>query len=375
MMKIDTFLVEKWLNTYEHEVEINCSETCVDPFTIGEFLALMGREDFFQELWDTQLTYGYIPGSLDLRRGIANLYEGLEPENILVAGGAIGANFLALYSLVEPGDTVVSVFPTYQQLYSVAESFGADVKLLKLRMEDEWLPNTDELRGLVDEKTRLIVINNPNNPTGSLIRDERLKEICEIAGEAGAYLLSDEAYRGIYIDPEDSVSSVVELYDDGIATGSFSKPFSLTGLRLGWIAAKRSIIEECELRRDYTTISNGMIADAMATLAMENVDRIYERNRGIVKTNYKILSDWVDDEPLIEWVPPSASTVAFLKHKLGITSEELCLRLMEDKDVLLVPGTCFGMEGFLRIGWGGDAETLKEGLYRFKEFLNDYRSP
>jgi aspartate/methionine/tyrosine aminotransferase len=372
-MKIDTFLVEKWLNTYEHDVEINCAETCVDPFTVGEFLTLMGRENFFQELWDTQLTYGYIPGSLDLRKGIANLYTGLGPENILVTGGAIGANFLVLYSLVEPGDTIISVFPAYQQLYSVAKSFGADVRLIRLRMEDGWLPDTDELRGLIDEKTKLVVINNPNNPTGSLIKDERLKEICEIAGEAGAYLLSDESYRGVYIDPDDTVSSVVELYENGIATGSFSKPFSLTGLRLGWIAANRSIIEECELRRDYTTISNGMIADAMAALAMENVDRIYERNREIVKTNYKILSDWVENEPLIEWVPPSASTVAFLEHKLGITSEELCLRLMREKDVLLVPGTCFEMEGFLRIGWGGETEVLKEGLSRFKEFLDGYR--
>jgi aspartate/methionine/tyrosine aminotransferase len=373
-MKIDTFLVEKWLNTYEHDVEINCAETCVDPFTVGEFLTLMGRENFFQELWDTQLTYGYIPGSLDLRRGIANLYTGLGPENILVAGGAIGANFLVLYSLVEPRDTVISVFPAYQQLYSVARSFGADVKLLKLNMGDRWLPDTGELRSLVDEKTRLIVINNPNNPTGSLIKDERLREICEIAEEAGAYLLSDESYRGVYIDPEDTVSSVVELYENGIATGSFSKPFSLTGLRLGWIAASRSIIEECELRRDYTTISNGMIADAMAALAMENVDRIYERNREIVMTNYRILSDWVENEPLIEWVPPSASTVAFLKHKLGITSEELCLRLMREKDVLLVPGKCFEMEGFLRIGWGGEIGVLKEGLSRFKEFLDGYRA-
>jgi aspartate/methionine/tyrosine aminotransferase len=249
-----------------------------------------------------------------------------------------------------------------------------DVKLLKLNMGDCWLPDTGELRSLVDEKTRLIVINNPNNPTGSLIKDERLREICEIAEEAGAYLLSDESYRGVYIDPEDTVSSVVELYENGIATGSFSKPFSLTGLRLGWIAANRSIIEECELRRDYTTISNGMIADAMAALAMENVDRIYERNREIVKTNFKILSDWVENEPLIEWVPPSASTVAFLKHRLGIASEELCLRLMREKGVLLVPGTCFEMEGFLRIGWGGESEVLKEGLFRFKEFLDGYRA-
>jgi len=373
VMKIDTFLVEKWLNEYEHDVEVNCSETCVDPFTIGEFLHLMNRENFFNEMWDTQLTYGYIPGSHALRSGISRMYTGVGPENILIEGGAIGANFLVFYTLVEPGDTVISVHPTYQQLYSVAESFGADVKLLRLKIEDKWLPDTDELRKLVDDRTKLIVINNPNNPTGSLIRDDKLKEICGIAEEADAYVLDDESYRGIYVDPEDRVSSIVELYSKGIATGSFSKPLSLTGLRLGWVAAHEDIISLCEDRRDYTTISNGLLDDALATLAVENVEKIMKRNKGIVQRNFRILSDWVAGEPLIDWVPPEGGTIAFLRHGLDMTSEELCLRLIDEKSLLLVPGSCFGMEGFLRIGWGADAETLREGLSRFGEFLDAHR--
>jgi aspartate/methionine/tyrosine aminotransferase len=373
-MKVESFQVEKWLNEYEHNVEINVSETCVEPFTIGEFLHLMGRENFFNEMWDTQLTYGFIPGSHGLRKGISRLYKGLNPDNILVAGGAIGANFLAFYSLVEPGDRVVSVVPTYQQLYSVARSFGADVKLLRLRMEDGWLPDIDELRRLVDDDTKLIVINNPNNPTGSLMEDKMLREICEIAGEAGAYLLDDESYRGVYVDPSDSVSSVVELYEKGIATGSFSKPYSLTGLRLGWIAANEEVISKCEDRRDYTTISNGMIDDALATLAVENVERINKRNAGIVSRNFEVLSEWVEGEPLIDWVPPRGGTIAFLRYHLDIGSEELCRRLIDEKSTLFVPGSCFETEGFIRIGWGGDVEKMAEGLSRFKEFLDEYRS-
>jgi aspartate/methionine/tyrosine aminotransferase len=373
-LRVESFRVEKWLNEYEHNVEVNISETCVEPFTIGEFLHLMGRENFFNEMWDTQLTYGYIPGSLGLRTGISKLYEGMGPENILVAGGAIGANFLVFYSFVEPGDNIVSVIPTYQQLYSVARSFGADVKFLRLKMEDGWLPDTDELRRLVDDSTKLIVINNPNNPTGSIIGDEMLKEICEIADEAGAYLLDDESYRGVYVDPSDRVSSVVELYDKGIATGSFSKPLSLTGLRLGWIAAKEDVISKCEDRRDYTTISNGMIDDALATLAVENVERITKRNAEIVRRNYEVLSDWVEGEPLIDWVPPRGGTIAFLRYHLDMASEELCRRLIDEKSTLLVPGSCFETEGFVRIGWGGDAEMLAEGLSRFKEFLDECRA-
>ena len=369
-MRVETFRVEKWLNEYEHDVEINISETCVEPFTIGEFLHLMGRENFFNEMWDTQLTYGYIPGSQGLRDGISKLYSNLQPENILIEGGAIGANFLVLYSLVEPGDKVLSIVPTYQQLYSVPRSFGADVKLLRLKMDENWLPNLEKLKKLVDDETKLIIINNPNNPTGSLIGNEMLNEICEIANEVGAYLLSDESYRGVYVNPSNKVSSVVELYDKGISTGSFSKPFSLTGLRLGWVSAKEEIIRLCEDRRDYTTISTGLLDDAIATLAVENVEKIDRRNNEIVQRNYKILSEWVNNEPLIDWIPPKGGTIAFLRYNLNMTSEELCLKLIEEKSLLLVPGTCFETEGFVRIGWGADTDTLIEGLSRFKMVLN-----
>lgn len=372
-MKVDKFLVERFIGAYEHDVELNLAETCVNPFTLGEFLKLAGKENFFEELKETQLTYGFVDGFPDLREGIAKLYKNMKPENILAAGGAIGANFLVFYTLVEPGDTVISIFPAYQQLYSVAKSFGANVKLLKLREENNWLPDINELSELIDNKTKLIVLINPHNPTGSLINEKLLKEICTIAEDAGAYVLCDEAYRGLYINPDDYVPSVVDLSSRAIATGSFSKAFSLTGLRLGWIAASEEIIEECKLRKDYTAISNGLIDEALAALAVKNVDKIYKRNLQIIRTNYRILSQWIEDEPLISWVPPKAGSIAFPRYNLKMPSETLCLRLIKEKGTLLVPGSCFGMEGYLRISYGCKTETLKEGLLRFKDFLNSYR--
>jgi len=373
-MKVDPFLVENFLNTYEQGVELNLGETCVDPFTLRDFLAVVKQEDFFEDFQEKQLTYGFVEGSPDLRQGIASLYKHMTPENILVAGGGIGANFIVFYSIVEPGDTVISVFPAYQQLYSVAKSFGAKVKLLPLRLEQQWLPNTEELAELIDEKTKLIVINNPHNPTGSLIDTDLLKKICAIAEEAGAYILCDEAYRGLYVRPNDFVPSAVDLSDRAIVTGSFSKAFSLTGLRLGWIAANKHVIGECEFHREYTTLSNGMIDDALAALAAKNADRIYKRNLRIIRTNHQILSDWIEEEPLISWIPSRAGSVAFLQYHLKMPSEDLCLRLLQDKGTLLVPGSCFEMEGFLRIGYGCKTEVLKEGLSRFKDFLNSYRA-
>ncbi|RLI20405.1 aminotransferase [Candidatus Bathyarchaeota archaeon] len=373
-MEIKPFLVERFLNAYEQNAEINIAETGIEPFTLSELLTIIGEENFFDELKKIKLTYGFIEGSSELRREIANLYEKMPPENILVAGGAIGANFLVFYSLVEPGDTVISVFPSYQQLYSVAESFGANVKLLRLREENSWLPDINELIEMIDDKTKLIVINNPHNPTGSLIDVKLLKEICAITEENNAYLLCDEAYRGLYIKPDDAVPSAADISERAIVTGSFSKVFSLAGLRLGWIAThNREVIEELKIHRDYTTISNSIIDDALATLALKNMQKILERNLKILQTNHKILSNWIENEPLIDWIPPKAGSIAFPQYSLELPSEEFCIRLLREKGALLVPGSCFGLEGYFRIGYGCKTETLIEGLSRLKDFLNNYR--
>lgn len=367
--KIESFLVERFMNAYETKAELNLAETCVDPFTLQEFLAFVGREDFVEKLGKTKMTYGCVEGSPELREGISSLYDFVDQENVLVTGGAIGANFLVFYSLVEPGDTVISVFPAYQQLYSVPESLGARVKLLTLHEESKWSLDIDELSELIDTRTKLIVVNNPHNPTGNLIDSSDLRKICTIAEETGAFLLCDETYRGLYVNPDDFCPSAADLSENAIVTGSFSKAFSLAGLRLGWVVGNSQVIKECKGHRDYTTISNSIIDDALASLAVKNVDRIFQRSLGIVRTNHRILSNWIDSESLVKWVPSRAGSVAFVKCDLKMTSEDLCARLVRDKSTLLVPGSCFGMEGYLRIGYGCETKTLERGIQRFRDFL------
>jgi aspartate/methionine/tyrosine aminotransferase len=372
-LKVDEFLVERWMNTYEKDVEVNMAETCVQPFTLREFLKFTGRDYFFDEIMDKQLTYGDIEGNPELREGISRLYDDSSPENILVTGGAIEANFNAFYSLVEPGDTVISVFPAYQQLFSVAKGFGAKVKMLHLKSESRWLPDIEELKTLVDDKTKMVVVNNPHNPTGSLIDTKMLRSICEVADEAGAYVLSDEAYRGLYIKDGDYVPSIVDVYEKGIATGSFSKPISLTGLRLGWITSNGEVIRQCMLHRDYTTISKGMIDEALAVVAMDNIDKILKRNLSIIRSNHRYLDDWIRNEPFIEWVKPRAGSVGFMRCSLDMSSEELCQRLIEEKSTFMVPGDCFGVPKHIRIGYGNRIAVLEEGLKRFTDFLDKFR--
>ena len=368
-MKVDKFLVERWMNEYEHHVKFNLAETCVDPFTLAEFLDFVGKPDFFEDFQHKPLTYGYIEGNPSLREGIAELYKDVNSKNVLVTGGAIEANFNSFYSLIEPGDTVISVAPTYQQLYSVPKGFGANVKMLNLKPENNWLPDLEQLKKHIDSKTKMIVLNNPNNPCGSIINEHTLRAVCEIAGDVGAYVHSDEAYRGLYIDPKDKVPSIVDIYDKGIAVGSFSKPFSLTGLRLGWITSNEETVYQFMLRRDYTTISKSMLDEALAAEAMPHIDRILERNNKIVRENLKMLDKWISEEPLLDWIRPTAGSVAFMEHHVDMKASELCLRLIKEKSTFMVPGDCFNLPRYLRIGYGNNSKLLSDGLEQVSEFL------
>ncbi|WP_028778311.1 aminotransferase [Shimazuella kribbensis] len=369
-MRIPAFAVEEWMNEYEHEAIYNIAETCVDSLTVKELIQLDGTQpaDFFEHVAKQKLTYGHIIGSPEFRQRIASSYTSVTEDQVLLMNGAIGANFLVLYSLVGPSDHVIAVHPTYQQLYDVPKSFGASVDLLSLRKENNYLPDLDELRKLVKDNTKLIIINNPNNPTGALMDDEMLKEIVAIAREANAYILSDEVYRNL-LQEDVKISSIVDLYEKGISTSSMSKVLSLAGLRLGWIAASPEVIKECLKHRDYTTISCGLIDDMLAVHALRNYDKILERNLKIVRENLAILDNWVASEPAIHYVKPQAGTTALLHFDLPLTSEDFCLQLFRANGAFLTPGSCFDLEGTVRIGYACATDVLIQGLEKVSDFI------
>lgn len=373
-MKIKDFGVEIWMNLYENNCQYNLAETCVESLTVEELLDLSGsKEEIIDEILGMQLNYGDIEGSVRLRRGIAELYKNIDIENITITHGAIGANALTIFTLVEPGDRVISVLPTYQQHYSIPEAFGADVKILELKPENNFLPDLDELRSYINDKTKLICINNPNNPTGALMDEVFLKEIVEIAKSCGAYVLCDEAYRGLSHEGDSFTTSIADLYEKGISTASMSKTFSLAGLRLGWVVGPKDFIQEVNKRRDYNTISCGKIDDRLATIAIENKEIILKRNLKIVRNNIEILDRWVEKEPLISYVRPKAGTTAFLKYDIDMPSEEFCVKLLKEKGVMLVPGKALDMEGYLRIGYAYSPKVIEAGLEKISEFLREIK--
>ena len=309
-------------------------------------------------------------------KGCAACIRRCGPKTPPITHGAIGANDLVINALVEPGDTVISVLPTYQQLYSIPESLGARVKICQLRPENGFLPDLAELESLVDSSTKLICINNPNNPTGALMDEALLRGVAKIAGACGAWVLCDEAYRGLNPAPygENFAPAMADLYEKGVSVGTFSKTFSLAGLRLGWVAAPEELIERINRRRDYNTISCGKIDDYLAALAIHSREALLRRNLKIVADNAAVLDAWVQSEPRISYVRPKAGTTAFLKYDAPVDSVTFCKQLLEKTGVMLLPGAAMDMEGWLRIGYcfAEDTTALRKGLALVSEFLRTF---
>jgi len=373
-MRIKEFGVEIWMNDYENTCRYNLAETCVESLTVEQLLDMSGKRDsILDELLPMKLTYGAIEGSDRLRDNITEMYQQQQRENILITHGAIGANALVHETLVAPGDRVISVLPTYQQHYSIPESYGADVQVLKLQEENQFLPDLSELKKLATENTRLIVINNPNNPTGALMDEAFLKQVVDIARSCDAYLLCDEVYRGTDEDGDGFTASVADMYEKGISTSSMSKSFSLAGLRLGWIAGPLEVIQAVCIHRDYNTISVGMLDDHFASIALECRDVILERSRRICKANRATLDAWVAKEPLISYIKPKSGTIALLKYDFDMSSREFCVRLLESKGVMFTPGSVLEMEGYVRIGYANSPHVLEEGLAKVSEFLAELK--
>lgn len=369
-MQIEPFKVEIWMNEWETRCTYNLAETCVASITVEELLALSGgNADDLSDLLSMKLAYGDIEGSPRLRTAIANLYANQCIEDITVTHGTIAANMLVHKAVIEPGDHVLSIVPTYQQHYSIPKSIQADVTTLALREEDGFLPNLEALKASVKPKTKLIAFTNPNNPTGALIERPMLEDMVDIADSVGAYLLCDEVYRGTAQIGDGMSPSIVDLYEKGISTAGMSKVFSLAGLRVGWVIAPQEVREQVLIHRDYDTISVGMINDHFAAIALEHADKVLARSHEITRGNLALLEAWIAKEPKVSWVKPRAGTTAMLKLNIPVTAREFCIDLVTKTGVMLTPGDAFDMEGYARIGFANDTQTLTEGLAALSEYL------
>ena len=233
---------------------------------------------------------------------------------------------------------------------------------MHLKQENHYLPDLDELKALVTPGTKMVCINNPNNPTGALMSRELLEQIIEIARGVDAYVLCDEVYRHL-TQADGWCESVADLYEKGISVSSMSKVFSLAGIRMGWIATHdKAAVKAFLSHRDYNLISCGMFDDAVASLALRHSDEMIRRNQAIVRENLAILDEWVQAHPHFYYTKPQAGTTALVYYDYDIPSYEFCERLYHGTGSFVTPGDCFEQPHSMRIGYACDAQMLKDGL-------------
>ncbi|KAG6368424.1 hypothetical protein INS49_002631 [Diaporthe citri] len=393
MVKIEPFAVEQWMDEYETTPGVlNIAETCAASVSIDDLGTLSKNRNPTNPVnLSTKLTYGAIRGSEKLRGLVAALFDNetttpLSADKILITQGAIVANFLLLYTLIGPGDHVICVYPTYQQLYGVPQSLGAEVSLWKLKWDNGYVPDVTELESLVKSNTKMIILNNPNNPTGATIPKAALSSIVEFARARDIIILSDEVYRPLYhslpFDGDIPPSILSFGYDKTVSTGSMSKAWALAGIRLGWIASRdKAIIDVVAEARDYTTISVSQLDDQVASYALSDAVRpaLIKRNLELASTNLTLLGEFVDGHKgLCNWVKPTAGTTAFIQFTDGgkpVDDVAFCLDVLDKTKVMFLPGSkCFGhdqdFKGYVRIGYVSETDVLVESLKKLGEYVN-----
>jgi hypothetical protein len=370
-MRVEQFAMERMQSTFENLVDFNLSESGVYPMTPRELL----QDRDLEVLLDQPLVYTQSNGTTELRSLIAKLYPGSSVEHIEVTNGGSEANYICTWRLVEPGDEVVMLVPNYMQTWGLVRGFGGTVRewpLIEDRTAGRWRPDLEALDSLVNERTRLIIICTPNNPTGAMLTGDELNRIARAAARHGAWVLSDEVYRGAELGEEET-PSMWGRYDRVIVTSGLSKAYGLPGLRIGWIVAPPEFVASTWAYHDYTTIAPGALSDRLARVALDPVRRpaILARTRRIVRDNLPHIESWLrEHDPMFSWIRPTAGAIVYVRYNYNINSTELATRLREEKSVLIVPGDHFGMDRYIRLGYGERLDYLRQGLDRLHSLLS-----
>jgi aspartate/methionine/tyrosine aminotransferase len=377
-VKIEPFLLERWMTRHETHVQYDIAESGILPLSTNDLLdfePVAGRAATLERLLALPLGYSEARGTEELRAMLAATYTRGDADHVLVTTGAIEANFLLFNVLLSPGDHVIAPYPAYQQLYTVPKAIGCDVSLWHVGPETGYRYDIEALERLTTPRTRVIVVNTPHNPTGAMIAPADAARVYALAEAVGATVIGDEAYRWLAVpDGDPFAPPMFDLGGRGVSVGTLSKPFGLPGLRIGWIAGPPDLVRQCWGLRDYITLSPGKLNDALARLAMTHRDRIIERNTRIIAENLATASRWMAERAdFMQWTPPRGGLLALLRYALNVDSLALADKLAIDHSVMLAPGSAFGYEHHLRLGIGQRPDIFAEGLKRAGKCLDSLR--
>ena len=383
------FELEAWQSAYEQDVEFNLADSGVHPVRVGE---LVSEPAAVRDLLDTALHYPHVNGTPLLRSLIAGLYERAHLGNVLVTVGASEATAVSLQTLLSPGDRVVVLEPGYRQAWGIAQNLGCEVRSFTLRRDRGWRPDLEALDAALRPEAsgsagpwspsggarpvRVIAVTNPNNPTGAILTEGEMELVAAAAASAGAWLLADEVYRGTERLSDVETPSFWGRYERTIVVGSLSKAYGLPGLRTGWLVGPAPMVERIWRRHEYATISTGMLSNTLAEVALAEParSRHLDRTRSYIRAGYELIERWVAANPdLVSIIPPQATALALVRYTIDLPSVDVADAIRTQASVLVAPGSCFGVEGHLRIALGLEPAFVNEALERIARVLRELR--
>lgn len=352
------FFIEDRLERFRLKAFCNLGESGLGYFDLEEVLGMAGIS--FSDLLDLPMNDAPNQGSLELRSAIANLYPGVSPEQVLVTTGTGEALYLAFHMMVKPKTKVALIWPAFQALYEIPKMLGAEI--IPVPHESAFLASTWK-----EIDADLYILNHPHNPTGKTFPDAEWENLLSWFREKKKLVLFDEHYR--FLPGEGSLGKTgVDPNHSFYGTGSFTKCFGVTGLRVGWLVAVESFVQRARSFKDYLTHTVSPISERIALGLLENKESFLPGIQTRVRNNIgKFTSLWRELPHTKDFTVPQGGLVGWLMLEPGISSEAYADRLFEKTGVFVLPGSNFEEEGFLRIGFGETEERMAEGLKRWSE--------
>jgi len=372
-MQISQFDMIRMQSLYENDVKFNLSETTVLPLKVSE---LLDGTDAVEHFISRELYYPEAQGSHLLRERIAQFYPDCKPENITVTNGGSEANYLTLWTLLEPGGRLACMIPNYMQAWGLGGAYADGVDAFRLVKQESaghyrWALDLEELERAVSPGTNVILVTNPNNPTGSILTAAEMDAVVDIARKAGAWLVADEIYRGAEVEGP-TTPSFWGRYEKVVITSGLSKAFGLGGLRTGWVVAPPELIAAFGIHFDYLTVTPTLLSDHLSAIVMEPQRResILARTRDVIRTNLPQIEVWLSgQDDLFTYIRPEAGAFVYCDYTIPINSTELINRLRVEQSVLLTAGDQHGLDKGLRIGFGFGIEKTLRGLARVETLM------
>ena len=382
------FALEVFLAGWEFTAPYHMTASDIESMTVADLLALAMPEDrnALDTLW---LGYTETWGSRELRAEIARTYEAMTLENILCLAGAGEGLYAVAKVLLQAGDHVLVPTPNYQSAetvpLSVCEVTGIPLRRTAPLMgpgkqaRGGWRLDPEDVRAAIRPNTKLLSLNFPHNPTGMLMTREDLDAVIALCRHHGIYILCDEVYRGVELEPADQMPQIADVYERGISLNVISKAYGLPGLRIGWIASQdTSLLQKVERYKHYLSICNSAPSELLTLVALKARSDILARNHALLQENVMLLEQLFADFPgVVDWQRPQGGCVAFPRCTAPEGGEEFCRKLIEESGILLLPSSIYASEltdvpqDHFRIGFGR-GRMFKEGVVAMRRHFEKH---